>query len=252
VTGRLAGKSAIVTGAARGLGRGIAARFAAEGARLLLADRDGPAVAAAAEALGQQAMTVDVSVKDEVRAMVERAISAFGGVDILVNNAGVFHAAGLLALDEAEFDQVMAVNVKSALFAIQAVAPHMMARRAGSIVNMASLNSTLAAPTALAYAVSKAAVAQLTNAAALALAPYGVRVNAIGPGTIDSDMAERALGDEEARRSILSRTPMGRLGTPEEVAGVALFLASEDSGFVTGKTIFVDGGRLGLNLTMPT
>jgi glucose 1-dehydrogenase len=131
------------------------------------------------------------------------------------------------------------------------MAPHMIARGRGAIVNMASLSATLAAPTALAYSVSKAAVAQLTNAAALALAPHGVRVNAIGPGTIDTEMAHGVYANAEAHRAILSRTPMGRLGTPEEVAGVALFLASDDSAFVTGKTIFVDGGRMGLNLTMP-
>lgn len=248
---RLAGQTAVVTGAAQGLGRAIAARFVAEGARVLLADRNAPAVHEAAVALGQDAVVVDVSVKAEVEAMIERAVETSGQIDILVNNAGIFHGAGILDLDEAAFDRVMAINVKSALFAIQAAAPHMIARRRGAIVNMASLNATLAAPAAVAYCVSKAAIAQLTNVAALALAPHGVRVNAIGPGTIDSEMAQGVYADERAHRTILSRTPMGRLGTPEEVAGVALFLASDDAAFVTGKTIFVDGGRLGLNLTMP-
>jgi NAD(P)-dependent dehydrogenase (short-subunit alcohol dehydrogenase family) len=249
--GRLDGKSAIITGAAQGLGRAIAERFVAEGARVLLADRNAEKAQQAADALGQRALAVDVSVKADVDAMVAHAIAAFGGLDILVNNAGVFHGAGLLDLSEEEFDRVTAINVKSVLFATQAAARHMIARGGGVIINLASLAAALAAPTAIAYCTTKAAVMQLTNAAAIALAPHGVRVNAIGPGTIDSEMAQSAYLNEEVRRAIQARTPMGRMGRAEEVAGVALFLASDDSAYVTGKTIFVDGGRMGLNLTMP-
>lgn len=250
-SGRLAGKSAIITGAAQGLGLAIAKRFAAEGARLLLADIDEAKVRAAAAELGAEAIRTDVSSNIDIATLATAAINKLGVIDVLVNNAGVFHGATLFDLSEAEFDRVMAINVKSVLLATQAVAPHMRARGCGSIINMSSLGGVLAQPSALAYSVSKAAVCQLTNASALALAPYNVRVNAIGPSTFATDMAEAVYADADTKRSMLARTPMGRIGRPDEVAGVALFLASEDSSYVTGKTIYVDGGRMGLNITMP-
>ena len=248
--GKLEGKTAIVTGAAQGLGRAIAARFVEEGARVLLADRNGEAVRAAAGELKQPAATVDVAKASDINTMVAQALRDFGPIDILVNNAGIFHGASVLELSEADFDRVMAVNVKSILFATQTVAPHMIARKSGAIVNMASLAAVLGSEMALAYCVSKAAVAQLTNCTALTLAPHGVRVNAIGPSTFNTDLARTAYLDPEMQRQVLSRTPLGRLGRPEEIAGVALFLASDDAAYVTGKTLYVDGGRLGLNLTM--
>jgi NAD(P)-dependent dehydrogenase (short-subunit alcohol dehydrogenase family) len=223
----------------------------AEGARVLIADRNAEKAQEAAAALRQPAFTVDVADKAQVDAMVAHAIAHFGGLDILVNNAGIFHGAGLFDLSEADFDRVTAINVKSVLFATQAAARHMIERSSGAIVNLASLAAVLAAPTAIAYCTSKGAVMQLTNACAIALAPHGVRVNAIGPGTIDTEMAQSAYLDADVRRAIAARTPLGRMGRAEEVAGVALFLASDDSAYVTGKTIFVDGGRMGLNLTMP-
>lgn len=249
--GKLEGKTAIVTGAAQGLGYAIAARFVEEGARVLLADRNAAAVQSAAAGLKQPAATADVASAADIDAMIAQALRDFGQIDILVNNAGVFHGAGVLELSEADFDRVMAINVKSILFSTQAVAPHMIARKSGAIVNMASLGAVLGSELALAYCVSKAAVAQLTNCTALAFAPHGVRVNAIGPSTFNTEMARNAYLDAEAQRQVLSRTPMGRLGRPEEIAGVALFLASDDASYVTGKTIYVDGGRMGLNLTMP-
>jgi NAD(P)-dependent dehydrogenase (short-subunit alcohol dehydrogenase family) len=248
--GRIEGKAAIVTGAAQGIGLAIATRFVAEGAQVLLVDRNREAVDSAAAGLAQQSATVDVSVREEVAAMVARALEAFGRIDILVNNAGVFHPASLLELTEADFDRVLAINLKSVLFATQAVAPHMIARRSGAIVNVSSVAAVLGADIALAYCVSKAGLAQLTNVTALALAPYGIRVNAIGPDTFATEMAHAAYG-EEIQRQVLSRTPLGRLGQPEEAASAVLFLASDDAAYVTGKTIYVDGGRMGLNLTVP-
>lgn len=249
--GRMAGKAAIVTGAAQGIGLAIATRFVAEGAQVLLVDRNREAVEGAAAGLAQQSTTVDVSAREEVAAMVARALEAFGRIDILVNNAGVFHRASLLELTEADFDRVLAINLKSVLFATQAVAPHMIARRSGAIVNVSSVAAVLGADIALAYCVSKAGVAQLTNVSALALAPYGIRVNAVGPGTFATEMAQAAYADADLQRQVLSRTPLGRLGRPEEAASAVLFLASDDAAYVTGKTIYVDGGRMGLNLTMP-
>lgn len=247
---RLTDRFAIVTGAARGLGLAIATRFVEEGARVLLADLDGDAVAAAAARLGQPGLRVDVSVKDEVQRMVEVATSEFGRVDVLVNNAGLYRNTPMADLTEAELDQLLAVNLKSALFGIQAVAPQMIARRSGSIVNVASVAARLGAVGTIAYSVAKAGVAQLTNVAAIELAPHNVRVNAIGPGTFATEMSVGAYADPTMHQKVLPRIPMGRMGQPEEAAGVALFLATDDSSYVTGKTIYADGGRMGLNLTM--
>ncbi|MFN5784145.1 MAG: SDR family NAD(P)-dependent oxidoreductase [Novosphingobium sp.] len=247
---RLAGKRAVITGAAQGIGKAIAERFSAEGAALLLADIDGPKVAKVAATLGQRALVVDVSRKAEVEAMIGQALAQLGGLDILVNNAGITHAASLDELAEDDFDRVIATNLKSALWGTQAAARVMAP--GSTIINMSSVNAVLAIPNQIPYAVSKSALKQLTNVTALALAAKGIRVNAIGPGSIETEMLAGILAEDDAARDrILSRTPLGRCGTPEEVAGVALFLASDDSSYLTGQTIYPDGGRLGLNYTVP-
>jgi len=249
VTGQLAGKRAIVTGAARGIGRAIAERFAAEGARLLLADIDGANVIRLAERLDQQGVQADVSKKAEVDKLVGLAEPLLGGLDILVNNAGITHAAELDELTEEDFDRVFATNLKSALWATQAAARVM--GRGSAVVNLSSVNAVLAIPNQIPYVVSKGAMKQLTNVTALALAPKGIRVNAIGPGSIMTEMLAGIMNEKAAQDRILSRTPLGRCGDPEEVAAVAVFLASNESSYITGQTIYPDGGRLGLNYTMP-
>lgn len=248
--GALEGKVAVVTGAARGIGLAIATRFVAEGARVLLTDIDGAGVEKAAAELGQRAACVDASRRADVDRMIATANAEQGPVDVLVNNAGIYRNTPLLELTEREFDDVLAVNLKSTLFGIQAVAPQMIARRKGSIVNVASLAAVLAGPGMAAYCTSKAGVVQLTNVAAIELARYNVRVNALAPGTIATDMVSGAYADKAMRDKILPRTPLRRMGRPEEAAGAVLFLASDDSSYVTGKTLFADGGRLGLNLTL--
>ncbi len=246
---RLAGKRAIITGAARGIGRAIAGAFAAEGADLLLADIDTAAVEQAAADLGAEALTLDVSRKAEIERLFARVAAKWGGLDLLVNNAGITHAAELDALGEEDFDRVFATNLKSALWATQAAARLM--GPGSAVINMSSVNAVLAIPNQIPYAISKGAMKQLTNVTALALAPKGIRVNAIGPGSIMTEMLAGIMNDRAAEEKILSRTPLGRCGEPEEVAAIAVFLASAESSYVTGQTIYPDGGRLGLNYTVP-
>lgn len=246
---RLEGRRAIVTGAAKGIGKAIAERFAAEGAVLLLADID-PAVEAVARELGHEAIVADVARKPEVEAIVARAGALWGGLDVLVNNAGVTHAASLDELTEDDFDRVFATNLKSALWGTQAAAR--LIGEGGAVVNMSSVNAVLAIPNQIPYVVSKGAMKQLTNVTALALAPRGIRVNAIGPGSIATEMLAGIMTEDPgARDRILARTPLGRAGEPEEIAAVAVFLASGEASYLTGQTIYPDGGRMGLNYTVP-
>jgi NAD(P)-dependent dehydrogenase (short-subunit alcohol dehydrogenase family) len=253
-------KVAIVTGGARGIGFAIARRFLEEGARVVIADIDDEAGLKAAselEPLGPvQFVECDVGERLDVRNMVAATLDAFGDINILVNNAGILAGGDFLELDEAAFDRVMRVNVKGCFLASQAVAKHMVARvksgaSPGTIINLSSVNAVVAIPNQIPYVVSKGGVAQLTKAMALALAPHGIRVNAIGPGSIMTELLETIMQDPEGRRRVLSRTPLGRIGEPREIAGIAVFLASDDASYITGETIFADGGRLPLNYTVP-
>ncbi len=246
--GRLTGKRAVITGAAQGIGKAIAERFAAEGASLLLADIDGARVEQLARELGQASIRIDVSRKAEIDRLFAEVEARWGSLDILVNNAGVTHAAELAELTEDDFDRVFATNLKSALWATQHAGRLM--QPGSAIVNMSSVNAVLAIPNQIPYAISKGAMKQLTNVTALALAPKGIRVNAIGPGSILTEMLAGIMTDRAAEERILSRTPLGRCGEPEEIAAVALFLASDESSYMTGQTIYPDGGRLGLNYTV--
>jgi glucose 1-dehydrogenase len=250
---KLADKVAIVTGATQGIGLACAQRLVREGARVMLVDIK-PDGEHAAKALGQGArfFAADVSQKADVDAMIAATLEAFGQIDILVNNAGVTHAADFLDLSEDDFDRVLRINLKSMFLCSQAAARQMVKRGSGCIINMSSVNSQLAIPNQVPYVVSKGGINQLTKVMALSLAPHGIRVNGIGPGTILTELAKKAvLASPEARHTILSRTPMGRCGEPEEVAAVAAFLASDDASYMTGQTVYVDGGRLGLNYTVP-
>jgi NAD(P)-dependent dehydrogenase (short-subunit alcohol dehydrogenase family) len=250
---KLTGKTAIVTGASQGIGLACAERLVREGARVMLVDVR-PEGAAAAEALGDAArfFLADVSVKAEVDALVTATLAAFGHIDILVNNAGVTHAADFLDLAEEDFDRVLRVNLKSMFLCSQAAAREMVKRQSGCIINMSSVNAELTIPNQIPYVVSKGGVNQLTRVTAISLAPHGIRVNAIGPGTILTELAKKAvLGSPEARHTILSRTPLGRCGEPEEIAAIAAFLASDDASYMTGQTLYADGGRMALNYTVP-
>ncbi|MYM96745.1 SDR family NAD(P)-dependent oxidoreductase [Duganella vulcania] len=250
---KLSNKVAIVTGATQGIGLACAQRLVAEGAKVMLVDIK-PEGASAAATLGGQArfFAADVSQKCDVDALVAATLAEFGRIDILINNAGVTHAADFLDLTEDDFDRVLRINLKSMFLCGQAVAREMVKQRSGCIINMSSVNAELAIPNQVPYVVSKGAINQLTKVMSLNLVTHGIRVNGIGPGTILTELAKQAvMASPEARHTILSRTPMGRCGEPEEVASIAAFLASDDASYMTGQTLYVDGGRLALNYTVP-
>jgi NAD(P)-dependent dehydrogenase (short-subunit alcohol dehydrogenase family) len=251
---KLANQVAIVTGASQGIGLACAQRLVREGARVMLADVREAEGQAAAAALGDAArfFCADVSQKADVDALVAATLAAFGQIDILVNNAGVTHAAEFLDLAEEDFDRVLRINLKSMFLCSQAAAREMVKRQRGCIINMSSVNAELTIPNQVPYVISKGGVNQLTRVVSISLAQHGIRVNAIGPGTILTELAKKAvLASPEARHTILSRTPLGRCGEPEEVAGIAAFLASDDASYITGQTLYADGGRMALNYTVP-
>ena len=249
----LSGKVAIVTGASQGIGFACAKRYIDEGCKVMLVDvKDEGAQVAAGLGANARFFRADVSSKAEVDAMVQEVLAAWGRIDILVNNAGITHAADFLDLQEEDFDRVLRVNLKSMFLCGQAVARQMVKQQSGSIINMSSVNAELAIPNQVPYVVSKGGINQLTKVMALNLATHGVRVNGIGPGTILTELAKKAvLASPEAKHTILSRTPLGRCGEPEEVASIAAFLASDEASYMTGQTMYVDGGRMALNYTVP-
>jgi len=253
---RFSGQVVIVTGGANGIGRACVDAFVAEGAAVAIADvaeEAGRQAAAAVEAGGGRAIFVPTDVGDAGQAhrLVDETLRVLGRLDVLINNAGIIRTADFLEISEADFDAVLRVNLKGVFLVGQAAARVMAKQGRGAIVNMSSANAVVAIPNQVPYVTSKGAVNQLTKVMALALASRGVRVNAIGPGSILTDILKVVMVDDAARAKILSRTPMGRCGEPAEVAKVALFLASDDASYITGQTIYPDGGRLALNYTVP-
>lgn len=247
----VAGKRVIVTAGAKGIGRAVVERFADEGAQVVFCDIDAQE-GAAAERERVRFIVADCGDMGALRGFIDAAIASLGGVDVLINNAGIVVAKTILDLDEEGFDRTMAVNVKAAFVATQIAARRMIADGvAGAIVNMSSVNAVLSIPNLAAYNMSKGALAQLTRNAAVTLAEHGIRVNAVGPGTILTDLVRQGIfTSDAARATVMSRTPLGRAGEPAEVASVALFLASDEASYVTGQTIYADGGRMALNYTV--
>jgi NAD(P)-dependent dehydrogenase (short-subunit alcohol dehydrogenase family) len=242
----------IVTGGTQGIGEACVRRFASEGAHVVIADvADGQSLA---ESLGASFLRCDVGHKPDVEALVAAVVSVHGRIDVLVNNAGIFKAADFLDITEGDFDEVLRVNLKGSFLMAQSVARAMVGKGTrGSVVNMSSVNGVLAIPNIASYNVSKGGINQLTRVMALALADHGIRVNAVAPGTIATELAAKAvLTSEAARAKVLGRTPLKRLGEPGEVADVVAWLASDAASYVTGEIVTVDGGRMALNYTVPT
>lgn len=263
---KLKDRVVVVTGAAQGIGAAIAYAMAMEGAQVVVSDINqlgAQRVSQDIAAAGGQALSLaaDVGMRDDADQLVRFAVERFGQLDVMVSNAGVVHAAEFVDLAEEDFDRVLRINLKGPFLCGQAAARQMLkqpyqvtpTRRArGVIINISSVNAVLAIANQVPYTVSKGGLNQLTKVMAVGLAPHQIRVMGIGPGSIATELLKTAvLTNEAARERILSRTPLGRLGEPEEIARIAVFLASDDASYLTGSTLYPDGGRLGLNYTMP-
>ena len=243
---RLRDKVAIVTGAASGFGRGIAERFAAEGARVLVADIDAVGAEAVARGFGGLSVGMDVGADSDWAATTARALEAWGRIDVVVNNAGVTHLpAAMEEVEEAEFDRVLRVNVKSVYLSARHVVPAMKRQGAGAILNVASTAGVSPRPRLNWYNASKGWVIAATRAMAVELAPEGIRVNCLNPVAGETPLLSSFMGEDtpEMRAKFLSTIPMGRFSTPEDLANAALFLCSDEASLVTGVGLEVDGGR---------
>lgn len=247
MTWKLKNRTAVVTGAARGIGLASAQRLVEDGCGVLLADIDTSVHERALE-LGQPAVTIDLAAPGAVGELFARADASFDHLDILVNSAGVSgRSIPFVELPVEEFRRIIEVNVTATLLATQEAARRMIPRSSGSIINLSSVGAVMATGDQVSYAVSKAAVKHLTAIAALALAPYGVRVNAVGPGPTETEMVAQFIAQNpEMRAQILARTPAGRLAETAEIASIIAFLASDDAAYLNGQTIFADGGRMAL------
>ena len=253
---RLKDKVAIVTGAARGIGRATAERLIEEGAKILICDIDEAQLMRTAAELGGEdrvlAQLVDVVNKGHVEQLVEKAVQHFGRLDIMVNNAGIAPVVDFLDVTEEMLSRVLDVNLKGAFYGTQAAGRQMIKQGDGGvIINMSSINSGLANPNVAPYAISKGGMNQITSTAAVAFAPHGIRVVGVGPGTIMTDMVAGAFMNSAGHHAILSRTPLGRYGQASEIAAVVAFLASDDASYITGEAVYVDGGRRVLNYVVP-
>ena len=243
---------ALVTGAAQGIGYACAQALSEQGLQLIVVDINEEKINEAAETLGQNTVAINCDMGDaaQVNALFDRIDSEFGALNVLVNNAGVALPADFLETSLDQFQRVIDINLTGTFLATQRAAKTMVANKVeGAIVNMSSINALVAIPTIAAYCASKGGVMQLTKAAALALAPHNIRVNAVGPGSINTAMMAGVNASPEAMDKVMSRTPLKRIGSAREIANVVAFLASDKASYITGETIYADGGRLGMNYT---
>jgi 3alpha(or 20beta)-hydroxysteroid dehydrogenase len=245
VEGRLEGKVVLITGSAGGIGAAAARRMAAEGARLLLSDADGDRAQALAAELGEGAEGIahDVTSEERWQVVIERALELHGHIDVLLNNAGIFLAAPLTETSLADFRRLIDVNVTGVFLGMRTVAPAMIERRAGSVINVSSVAGLMGPPMLTAYAASKWAVRGMSKVAAKELAQFGVRVNSLHPGQIDTDMNARQREETpELIDRLIRGIPLRRIGAPEEVADAIVYLACDESVYVTGSELVIDGG----------
>lgn len=241
----LTGKVAIVTGASRGIGKALAIGLAQAGADVVITDvLDTKETVAEIKTLGRKSLglKVDVTSQKDIDAMVAKTVGEFGKIDILVNNAGIYYATPVKDMAEKDWDKIIAVNLKGVLLCARAVGQQMIKQKSGRIVNVASVAGIMAFAQSAAYNCSKAANIMLTKTLAAEWAPYGIRVNAICPGVIVTDMTKDLLTDKGFQQSVSTSTPLGRTATPDELAGAAVYLASDASSYVTGHALVVDGG----------
>ena len=243
---------ALVTGGAQGIGFACAEALAQDGAQIVLCDINEEGVKSASEKLGSNtvAITCDMGDADQISAMFDQIESDYGIVEILVNNAGIAMPGDFLETSLEQFKKVIDINLIGTYVALQRAAKSMVANKVeGSIINMSSINAVVAIPSIAAYCASKGGVTQLTKSASLALAPHKIRVNAVGPGSIDTEMLAGVNANPDAMKMVMSRTPLQRIGDASEIGNVVAFLASKKASYITGETIYVDGGRLGMNYT---
>lgn len=248
---KLEGKVVLVTGSSQGIGQAIAVRLAQEGADIVIDYRSHPEGAqetrAKVETMGRSGLIVkaDLGVVSEVRQLIESSIQHFGKLDILVNNAGIEKNASFQEVTEADYDAVLNVNLKGAFFATQAFVQHLIAtKRTGKIINISSVHEELPFPHFTSYCASKGGVKMMTRNLAIELGPFGITINNVAPGAIETPINKSLLNDSKKLSALLSNIPLGRLGQPSDVASVVAFLASSDADYVTGTTFFVDGGLL--------
>lgn len=243
---------ALITGGARGIGYACAEALSEMGATIIIADIDGDAAESAAQQFSGNGfgMACDVASTEQLTQVFDRIESELGPVSKLVNCAGISNPRPFLEASLEDFQSVLDVNLTGTFWATQRAARSMVENNIeGSIVNMSSINAVVSIPDITAYCASKGGVAQLTKSASLALAPHNIRVNAVGPGSIDTAMLAQVNANPEAMKTVLSRTPLKRIGTPREIGDVVAFLCSDKASYITGETIYVDGGRLGMNYT---
>ncbi len=257
----------LITGGAKGIGLACARRFAAQKVKVVIADSNEKAGTKAADDLGAENGNVlfvpcDVSDLLSVRNLFAQIRSTYGRLDVLVNNAGIVAAGNILDLELEDYDRVMGINLRGSFLIAREAARQMVAQieeeqerdrdrlSRYAIINMSSVNAVMAIPDQLAYVTTKGGLNQMTKAMALSLAPHGIRVNAIGPGSINTDVLKAVADNPEAKQKILSRTPLGHIAEPDEIAGIVQFLASKDASYMTGQCLYADGGRLALNYTV--